>query len=190
MAVSFKDAIKFVGIIIVACCAALVCNLFLNYDVDLRAIESLVEDGSARTLYDALKLTNTVVCAVSGGCLVLTSVIMLVFYIGHYIEANSAKFGILKALGYNDLSIASKCAVFGFCIFVGIVVGVAVSWAIMPSFYAAQNDNDGVLPNIALKFHAWLPLLLILVPTAVFALIAVGIAYVKLRLPALALIRG
>lgn len=189
MAVSLKDAVKFIGIIIIACCAALVCNMFLNYDIDLRAIEGLVEGEAAETLYKALKLNNTVVCSVTGGCLVLTSVVMLVFYIGHYIETHSAKFGILKALGYSDLSIALKCAVFGFCIFVGAAAGVALSWTVIPRFYAAQNDN-GVLPTIAFKFHAWLPLLLILVPTAVFALLSVGIAYYKLRLPALSLIKG
>lgn len=42
MTVSFKDALKFAGITIIACCAVLVCNMFLNYDIDLRAIECAV----------------------------------------------------------------------------------------------------------------------------------------------------
>lgn len=190
MAVSFKDAAKFIGIIIVACCAAIVCNMFLNYDIDLRAIADAVEGEAAQTLYEALKLNNTVVCAVSGGCLVLTAVVMLVFYIGHYIEVNAPKFGVLKALGYSDISIALKCAVFGFCIFVGTAVGVAISWAIIPQFYAAQNDNGGLLPIIGINFHVSLPLLLIVVPTVVFSFLSVCIAYFRLKQPALALIKG
>ena len=190
MTVSIKDAAKFIGITIVACCAALVCNMFLNYDIDLRAISGLVEDGAAQTLYDALKLNNTVVCAVTGGCLVLTSVVLLVFYIGHYIEANAPRFGVLKALGYSDIEIAAKCAVFGFCVLLGTVAGVALSWTIMPRFYAAQNDNGGLLPEIALKFHAWLSLLMIVLPTLVFSALSVAIAYLKIKLPALSLIKG
>lgn len=188
MTVSFKDALKFVGITIIACCAVLVCNMFLNYDMDLRAIESAVGDD-ARTLYDALLLNNKVVCGVSGGCLILTSVVMLVFYIGQYIQAHSDRFGILKALGYGNFRISLGCAVFGVCVFVGAVAGTAISWAIMPRFYRAQNDGS-MLPEVVMRFHAILPLCLVVLPTLIFSALSVGIAWIKLRQPALALIKG
>ena len=189
MTVSFKDAAKFIGITIIAFCAVLVCSMFLNYDIDLRAIGDTVGQGAESTLYEALRLNNVVVCAVSGGCLALTSVIMLIFYIGLYIEKNSAKFGILKALGYGDFAIASKCAVFGFCVLIGAAAGYALSWAIMPSFYAAQNDGS-ILPEVVLKFHPLLLALLVVLPTAIFSALSIGIAYRKLKAPALSLIRG
>ncbi|MDE7163719.1 MAG: ABC transporter permease [Clostridia bacterium] len=188
MTVSFKDALKFAGITIIACCAVLVCNMFLNYDIDLRAIDGAVDD-QMRTLYDALLLNNKVVCGVAGGCLVLTSVVMLVFYIGQYVQSHSERFGILKALGYGDFRVSLGCAVFGICVFVGTVVGTAISWAIMPSFYRAQNDG-GMLPEVVMKFHAVLPICLIILPTVIFSALSVGIAWFKLRQPALALIKG
>lgn len=188
MTVSLKDSAKFFGITVMACCAVLVCNLFLNYDIDLRAISALVEEP-AKPLYDALLLNDKVVCLISGLCLALTSVVMLVFYIGQYIEAHSAKFGILKALGYSDMRIALKCAVFGFCVFIGTAVGYALSWAIMGAFYAKQNQNDAGLPAVVLRFHPEL-LLLIIIPTLVFSAVSVGIALLKLRTPVLSLIRG
>lgn len=190
MTVGLKDSLRFVGIIIMVACAVMVCNMFLNYDIDLRAIEGAVESGEMRTLYDALRMNNKVVCAVSGICLALTSVVMLAFYIGHYIETHSARFGILKALGYTDFKIAIKCAVFGFCVFVGAVVGFALSWAIMPKFYRTQNGDNGLLPQIFMRFHIVLPLCLVLLPTLVFTALSVGIAWFKLRLPTLALIKG
>lgn len=143
----------------------------------------------ARTLYDALLLNNKVVCGVSGGCLILTSVVMLVFYIGQYIQTHSDRFGILKALGYGNFRISLGCAVFGVCVFVGAVAGTAISWAIMPRFYVAQNEG-GMLPEVVMRFHAVLPLCLVVLPTVIFSALSVGIAWIKLRQPALALIKG
>lgn len=190
MAVSFKDGLKFVGIIIIACCAVLVCNLFLNYDIDLRAIGGMVGEGEARVMYDAQVSTDIVVCALSGGCLALTSVVMLVFYIGLYVNKNAPKFGILKALGYGDFKIALNCAVFGVCVFVGAAAGYGISWAIMPKFYGLQNAGSDLLPNVALKFHPTLLALLVALPTLVFSALSVGVAYLKLKAPALSLIKG
>lgn len=187
MTVSFKDALKFVGIIITVCCAVLVCNLFLNYGIDLNALSGEFTE-SQQIAYTALKLNNKVVCAVTGGCLGVTSAVLLVFYIGHYIKQNSAKFGILKALGYGDFKIAAGCAVFGFCVFIGAAAGYALSWALMPKFYAVQNEGD-VIPNVILRYHPTL-LLIVVLPTLFYSALSVLIAYFKLKMPALALIKG
>ncbi len=195
MTVSFKDTLKFFGIIAAMCCAAIVCNLFLNYDIDLRAIEGQVPE-EAQTLYEALKLTDIATCAISGVALVLTSVVMLVFYIGQYISAHSQKFGILKALGYSDFKIAIKCVVFGFCVLIGVVLGLAISWAMMPKFYELQNAGGGdvpevgIMPDVVMHFHPLLFALLLVLPVVFFSALSVGIALYKLRLPALSLIRG
>lgn len=188
MTVSIKDTFKFFGIIVATACAAFVTSLFLNYDIDLRAIESQIPPQSAE-LYNALKLNDIAVCAISGCCLTLTTAVMLVFYIGQYIQANSAKFGILKAIGYADFKIASKCAVFGFCAFFGAIIGVGLSWAFMPAFYAKQNQ-DAIIPTVVLNFHPVLTILIFVLPTAFFSALSVGIAMHKLKAPALALIRG
>lgn len=187
MTVAFKDALKFAGIIIVVCCAVFVCNLFLNYGLDLRAIAGEVSENQ-QIAYTALKLNSKVVCAVTGGCLALTSAVLLVFYIGHYIKAHSARFGILKALGYGDFKIAAGCAVFGLCVFVGAAAGYALSWALMVRFYAVQNNGD-TIPHVVLHYHPVL-LLTVVLPTAFYSALSVLIAYFKVKAPALALIKG
>lgn len=187
MTVGFKDALKFIGIIITVCCAILVCNLFLNYDIDLNAVESAVTENQ-QIAYKAMKLNNKVVCAVTGGCLALTSAVLLVFYVGHYIKQHSARFGILKALGYGDFKVASGCAVFGLCVFIGAAAGYALSWAMMTKFYAAQNDGDAI-PQVILHYRPVL-LLLIILPTAFYSVLSVLIAYFQLKAPALSLIKG
>lgn len=187
MTVSFKDSLKFVGIIITVCCAVFVCNLFLNYGIDLNAVAGEVTEKQ-QIAYTALKLNNKVVCAVTGGCLGVTSAVLLVFYIGHYIKEHSARFGILKALGYGDLKVATGCAMFGLCVFVGAAAGYGLSWALMTKFYAVQNDGDAI-PRVILHYHPTL-LLIVILPTLFYSALSVLIAYLKLKAPALLLIKG
>ena len=98
MIVSIKDSVKLFGISIMTCCAVTVCNMFLNYYLDLTAIAGLIDNPYAQMFYDAQIMTSKVVCAVSGGCLAITTVVMLFFYIKHYIDSHSKEIGILKAL--------------------------------------------------------------------------------------------
>ena len=86
MIVSLKDGFKLIGISIMACCAVCVCNMFLNFQIDLRSIANQVEAGPAQALYDAFVNTSIVCCACCGGCMLITSVVMLFFYIKHYID--------------------------------------------------------------------------------------------------------
>lgn len=187
MTVSFKDAFKFVGIIITVCCAVFVCNLFLNYAIDLNAVESAVTKQQL-TAYKAMQLNNKVVCAVTGGCLALTSAVLLVFYIGHYIQEHSARFGILKALGYGDFKVSVGCAVFGFCVFIGAAAGYALSWTLMTKFYAVQNDGE-IIPEVTLHYRPVL-LLIVVLPTLFYSALSVLVAYFKIKAPALSLIKG
>ena len=115
MIVSIKDSVKLFGISIMTCCAVTVCNMFLNYYLDLTAIAGLIDNPYAQMFYDAQIMTSKVVCAVSGGCLAITTVVMLFFYIKHYIDSHSKEIGILKALGYSDFKIAGDCSHFGLC---------------------------------------------------------------------------
>ncbi len=40
MVISFKDSLKLFGISIMMCCAITVCNMFMNYLIDLKGVES------------------------------------------------------------------------------------------------------------------------------------------------------
>ena len=93
MIVSIKDSVKLFGISIMTCCAVTVCNMFLNYYLDLTAIADLIDNPYAQMFYDAQIMTAKVVCAVSGGCLAITTVVMLFFYIKHYIDSHSKEIG-------------------------------------------------------------------------------------------------
>ena len=189
MIVSLKDGFKLIGISIMACCAVCVCNMFLNYQIDLRSIANQVEAGAAQALYDAFVSTSVVCCSCCGGCMLITSVVMLFFYIKHYIDSHSREIGILKAHGYSNFRISRGFAVFALSIFAGCVAGCLLSFAIMPMFYQKQNDND-LLPHIPMNIHWIMIVLLIIVPTIVFALIAVGYSVIKLNQPTINLLKG
>lgn len=189
MVVGIKDAAKLIGISIVSCCAVLVCTLFLNYYLDVLQIEDLLYSEQAVIFYHAQVSTAKVVCGVSGGCLLVTSVIMLFFYIKHYIDTHKKELGILKALGYSNLRIAGNFWVFSTGVFLGAAVGFVGAFFLMPGFYERQNES-GLLPEIAISFHPSLLLYLVALPAIAFAVLAVLYASLKLRRPVLLLLKN
>ena len=188
MIVSVKDTLKLIGISIMCCCAVFVCTLFLNYNIDLAAIKDEITTEMALAMYDAQLATGKVTSAVSGGCLILTSVVMLLFHIKNYIDTHGKELGILKALGYSNLKIAIHFWVFGLSVLLGCVLGYTMGSLYLPNFYKAQN-NEAYFPEIAENFHPMLTFCLVLAPAIVFATVAILYSYLKLKSPVLDLLR-
>jgi putative ABC transport system permease protein len=189
MIVGLRDASKLVSILIISCCAVFVTSLFLNYNMDIVTIEEQITTESIKALYNAQVSTGKVVSAVSGGCLLTTSVIMLFFYIKHYIDIHRTELGILKALGYSNLKIARGFWVFGLSVFAGTAIGFSLSFALLPTFYIVMNE-DNLLPDIAVRFHPSLAVCLVILPGLIFSLLSCLYSYHKLKCPALELLRG
>lgn len=188
MLVGIKDSAKLIGVSIIACCAVLVCTMFLNFYFDVVLIEPKITSQLAMALYNAQVSTAKVVCLVSGGCLLLTSVVMLMFYIKHYIDIHKKELGILKALGYSNLKIAKDFWVFAISTFIGTAIGFAGAFIIMPMFYDLQN-KDNLLPEISIHFHARVLIYFVILPTLVFALLAVFYSWHKLKKPVILLLK-
>lgn len=188
MIVGIKDATKLIAIAVMACCAVFVCTLFLNFNMDIVGIQHEITSEAVMQLYNAQVSTGKVVSAVSGGCLLITSVVMLLFYIKNYIDTHRKEMGILKALGYSNFKIAKNFWVFGVSILAGTAVGFSSSFLLMPTFYSFQNQ-DKILPEYAIHFHPSLALYLVVLPTVLFALLSVFYAYGKLKTPVLELLR-
>lgn len=147
MLIGIKNASKLIGISIISCCAVLICTMFLNFYLDIQSIKNELTSELSMIFYNAQVSTVKVVCLVSGGCLLITSVVMLMFYIKHYIDTHKKELGILKALGYSNLKIAKNFWVFGMSAFIGAVIGLGGAFLLMPRFYALQNE-DNILPAI------------------------------------------
>lgn len=189
MVVGIKDATKLIGISIITCCAVLVCTMFLNFNMDIVAIKGEIVSKQVMAFYDAQVSTSQVVSALSGGCLLVTSIIMLIFYIKHYIDTHKKELGILKALGYSNLAIAKNFWVFGISVFTGTLIGFGGASLLMPTFYQIQNE-DKILPEITINFHPSLFIALVIVPTILFAVLAIGYACAKLKKPVLPLLKN
>lgn len=188
MIVGMKDAGKQIGISIIGFCAVFVCTLFLNFNMDIVRIKEDITSVQTMILYEATISMAKVICYISGGCLLMTSIIMLFFYIKHYIDIHKKELGILKALGYSNFTIAKSFWVFGTSVFSGTAAGFCGAFLIMSTFYRVQN-KDNLLPEISVQFHPSLFLYLVILPTIVFAILAIGYAHYKLRMPALLLLR-
>ncbi len=188
MLIGIKNASRLIGISIISCCAVLICTMFLNFYLDLQSIEREITTELSMIFYNAQVSTAKVVCLVSGGCLWMTSVVMLMFYIKHYIDTHKKELGILKALGYSNLKVAKNFWVFGISAFIGTAIGVGGAFLLMPRFYALQNE-DNALPEIAMHFHPIILLYFVALPTMFFTMLSIGYAWRKLRQPALPLLK-
>lgn len=187
--VSIKDSLKMIGISIIGFCAVYVCAMFLNYYLDLQLVADEISGLAQTAFFDAQTMTCKVVCGVTGGCLLLTSVVLLIFYIKHYIDTHKKELGILKALGYDNFYIAIRFGVFGLSVLTGTVLGYLAACITMPKYYELQN-KDGILPDVPMRFHIGIVLLLTIVPAMAFAGLAIIISLRQLRVSALHLIRG
>lgn len=189
MRIGPKTVSKMIGILIITCCAVFVCTLFLNFNLDISGIEDQIPAGPAMDLYEAQSATGKVISAVSGGCLLITSVVMLFFYIKQYIDTHHKELGILKALGYSDLKIAKGFWVFGISVFIGAAAGFCASYALMPTFYEVMNEEK-ILPVYSVHFHPVLFLFLVVLPFVSFSALSVIYARHKVKRPVIGLLRG
>lgn len=188
MIVGMKDAVKLIGISVISFCAVFVCTLFLNYRMDLLTIEELLVTEQEKIVYGAQEATSVIVCLVTGGCLLLTSAVTLCFYIKHYIDTHKKELGILKALGYGNGRIAASFWVFGSSVFAGAGLGFLAACGLMPALYRVQN-KDALLPDMAVRYHFSLVLWMVLLPAALFSLLAILYARIRLRVPPLRLLK-
>lgn len=188
MLIGIKDTAKLVGIMIVTCCAVFVCALFLNFNIDIRALKGEIVTADAIAMYNAVVSMGNVVAGITGSCLVATTVVMLMFYIKNYIDTHGKELGILKALGQSRISIAKHFWVFGLSVFIGCTIGYLIAFLYLPTFYEIQN-SDGLFPSLQAHFNVGLAAILVLVPTVMFMSIAILYAYFKMRKPTIELLK-
>lgn len=179
MIISKNEHLKLISLAIVAFCAVFVCHLFLNYGMDLAAVEHQISP-QLLTYYESQQMLVQFISYLTGGCLALISFLLLSFYIQRFINEHQKELGILKALGYSAWRLALNMSSFAFHIFWGAGLGFAASFLLMKSFYQFQNEKE-LLPEIAIHFHWELFLLLVCLPTLIFFLLAFSHAYLSLQ---------
>lgn len=182
-----KQGVKVIIPAIMAACAVFICALFLNFRQDLLLIENQIIPEQL-VYFEAMKTTSVVVCAVAGGCLLITTAIMLIFYVKHYIDTHKKQLGILKALGYSRVKIAANFWIFGVSVLIGTAVGLGGAFVFMPWFYDMQN-KDNLLPQVTLGFHAELLFFLVILPAVFFMALGIVYAFFKLKMPVLMLVK-
>ena len=122
------------------------------------------------------------VTGLSGGCLLATAAVMLIFYIKHYIDVHKKELGILTALGYSRMQIAGNFWVFDSSILLGTTLGLVGGYLLAPMFYSFNNEGD-LLPDVKLTIHPELAICMVVLPTLAFSLLAVFYAWWKLKTP-------
>ncbi len=187
MLIGIKDFSKLFSISVIVCCAVFVCTLFLNYQIDLVSLESMITTEAGIQIYNAQVSMGKVTVLVTGCCLLLTSIILLLFYIKNFIDTHGKELGLLKAIGYSNIKIAKHFWVFGLSVLIGSSLGFIIAFLYLPTFYKLQN-SDNLLPHFEVQFHPFLTFSLICIPTIFFSIISVIYANYKLKKPVLNLL--
>lgn len=186
MVISFKSAMKLIGIAIVCFCAVFVCTFFLNFYLDILPLRDSVTEQML-PLYDAQLATAKMCCSVTGGVLAFIAAIMVIFYVKLYVDEHDKELGTLKALGYSANRLALSFMSFGLSAFVGCASGYGLGHAMMPSVYEWLTI-EGL--TVEIHYHVSLLFALVIAPTFLFAVVAYVCAYVELKKPALAILKG
>lgn len=188
MMIGMKDLKNLLAIAIVTCCAVFVCTLFLNYNMDIVRIKNEITTPQGVIMYDAQVASGKIVVGASGGCLILTTVILLIFYVKNYIDSHGKELGILKALGYSKFKVAKHFWIFGISVLIGSILGYIGAYVYMPTFYEVQN-SEGLFPQMSPQYHVILVLSLLVLPTMFFMLLAVSYAFCKLKSPVIGMLK-
>ncbi len=131
-------------------------------------LESTLFNKSFMSLIIAVSfLTVTIV-------LILVVALMLVNCIANYIRENQRTIGALKALGYTSRDIrGSLYVLFGGIAFVGSLIGICVSYLLMPTMAKLVVSQMGLPYQVS--FHAlatWLPVAVEVVFVLLFSVLA------------------
>ena len=185
MVISYKSALKLIGITIVCFCAVFVCTFFLNFYLDILPLRNEVAEPML-PLYDAQLATAQMCCSVTGGVLALIAGVMVIFYVRLYIDEHSKELGTLKALGYSATRLALSFAAFGLSAFIGCALGYGLGHAMMPSIYEWLTIEGS---TVEIHYHVSLLFALVVAPPILFGIVAYVCAYVKLKRPALAILK-
>ncbi len=186
MAVSLKDVLKLLGIMIVSFCAVFVGTFMLNFYLDAKMLESSMT-SEFQVLYDAQLSTAKFTSAISMGCLSVIAIIMVAFYIKLYIDNHSKQLGILKAIGYSNRKLASHFWIFGLSVGVGVLLGFIAGYISMPFIYEKLQIQGA--PIVEIHFHFELLALLVILPTLLFSFISILYANISLNKPVLSMIK-
>lgn len=109
--------------------------------------------------------------------IILVIALLIIYYkITDYITENIVNFGILKALGYQNLTIINSVIVqFIFMITISLILGIIASLIIIPYFSNALATQSGMIWNQKLDVEV-----LVLIGTIAFASTSI-IAYLSIR---------
>mgnify|MGYP001037749617 FL=1 len=187
MIVDAKSGIKLIGVSVVTACAVFVCTFFLNYYADVQSVVQNA-DATARELLDAQIATAKITSVITGGVLGVLAAGMLAFYVKLFIDAESKRLGMLKALGYSNAALSAQFWVFGLSVLIGACAGYGGGWAVM-SFIYRELTLPG-MPNVTVRFHAELFFALAVAPPILLGAAACAFAAIALRKSPNVLLRG
>lgn len=187
--ISIRSCLKNIGGVIVVFCASFLTFLFQSFRLDLQNLDTSILNEQQSALYDSQIALSNMILIISGGVLTLFALVTLFFSIIRFIKNNGENMGILKAMGYRRERIAVEFTKYSINAFIGSLLAFIASLIFSPLFYREMNA-DNILPDINMSISPLLVIIVLIVPSFLFALVAFIIALIKLSSPPLDMIKG
>ncbi|MCL1900907.1 MAG: hypothetical protein FWG51_00730 [Firmicutes bacterium] len=184
--IKLRDNKKLIGVVILCFAAVFICAMFMNYGLDLNALNNAMLDEAAQSLFEAQKSMSSITVTAAGGVMGAITLIVLLFIVNRFIYENQSNMGVLKAMGYPAFKIAVSFLKFGLVVLFGCLIGYAAGMAFSPVVYGVFND--GALPDVIFTFHFEVLIYLIIAPFIVFSALSYLYAVLKLKRPPLDMI--
>ena len=161
----------------------------LQNDASVYAVIAAEENPQILKTVASKSSMNATVLYFSMTLLFSIAALLLIMTILNSINAEAPRLGVMKALGFTDFEISRKYFLFFFMIFLPCAIGYGLGFWLLP-YFSSIMLSDMALPVSRVNINYIIAAILVFAPAAVFSVLAYLVSVLKMRKPALELIRS
>ena len=161
----------------------------LQEDSSIYAVIAAEENPQILKTVASKSSINTTVLCFAMTLLFSIVALLLIMTIFNSINTEAPRLGVMKALGFSNFEISRKYFLFFFMIFLPCAIGYGLGFWLLP-YFSSIMLSDMALPVSRANINYIIAAILVFVPAAVFSVLAYLVSILKVRKPALELIRS
>ncbi|MBL1228810.1 ABC transporter permease [Enterococcus sp. BWB1-3] len=161
----------------------------MQKDTQFYQLESNEENPAVYGTITSIMNMNMIIAVFAVSLLLLIAFILIMVSTRKQIDHDIVNIGVLKAMGYSSLEIVRKYFVTFFIVFIPAGVGYFVGYLLSPIYYEMMfhslllpSHEDGIKPLLLI--------MLVLLPSICAGLFSVATCLLKIKKPALQLMKG
>lgn len=161
----------------------------MQKDTKFYQLESNEENPAVYGTITSIMNMNMIIAVFAVSLLLMIAFILIMVSTRKQVDHDIVNIGVLKAMGYSSLEIVRKYFVIFFIVFIPAGVGYLVGYLLSSSYYEMMFHSL-LLPSHENGIKPLLLILLVLLPSVCAGLFATATCLLKIRKPALQLMKG